>query len=151
MPEVTFSIRGERGAIDLLGWREDMGALAVVEVKTVLLDPGSLVAQVDRYRRLARSVSSERGWRPTTIGVWVVIAESTMNRRRYRAAIPLLRAAFPDRIVRVRRWLREPAGPLSGLTFLRCDAIGSTARGGALVRRVSGGRGRSEGGPKTAL
>ena len=38
VPEVTFSIYGERGAIDILAWHEPTRSLLVIELKTELVD-----------------------------------------------------------------------------------------------------------------
>jgi hypothetical protein len=52
-PEVTFSIYGERGTIDILAFHPPTGALVVIELKTELVDVQDLIGSVDRYRRLA--------------------------------------------------------------------------------------------------
>jgi len=41
-PEVSFSIWGERGVIDLLAWHPGRRALLVIELKTELVDVGEL-------------------------------------------------------------------------------------------------------------
>src|SRR5215208_4922245 len=51
--EVTFSIYGERGSVDLVAWHRERRSLLVVEVKISVADVGALIRQVDRYRRLA--------------------------------------------------------------------------------------------------
>ena len=60
--EASFSAWGERGVIDLLAWHAGRRCLLVIELKTELVDPAALLAQVDRYRRLAPAVGRERGW-----------------------------------------------------------------------------------------
>jgi hypothetical protein len=93
--EVTFSVYGERGSIDLPGWHQGRRALLVVELETEITDPAALVAQVDRYRRLAPGIAQERGWDPASVSVWVVVADSSMNRRRLARFRSLLRNRFP--------------------------------------------------------
>lgn len=143
-PEVTFAALGERGIIDLLAWHEAARALLVVEVKTELLDPGGLIAQVDRYGRVARAVARERGWHATTIGTWVVLGDSTMNRRRTRLASTLLRHAYPATGSQMRPWLRCPSGPIRALSFARVMPAGNGARRTVPIRRVSRRRNSAE-------
>ena len=63
-PEVSFSIFGERGVIDILAWHPGRRALLVIELKTDLADINELVGTFDRKRRLARQVAESRGWDP---------------------------------------------------------------------------------------
>ena len=62
-PEVTFSVYGERGSIDIPAWHPPAGALLVGEVKTALGDVQATLAAFDRKIRLARRLAYERGWR----------------------------------------------------------------------------------------
>ena len=61
-PEVTFSVFGERGVIDVLAYHPRRRSLLVVELKTQLVDVQGLLGQIDRYRRLARRIARDRGW-----------------------------------------------------------------------------------------
>ncbi len=108
--EVTFSSWGERGAIDILGWHAARRIVLVIELKTEIPDPAGLIAQVDRYRRLAPVVAVERGWHPADVASWVLIAESDMNRRQLARHRVMLRNAFPLDGRALRRWLRDPDG-----------------------------------------
>jgi transcriptional regulator with XRE-family HTH domain len=132
LPEVTFSVYGERGAIDLLAWNGARRALLVIELKTEITDVGGLVAQVDRYRRLAPGIARDRGWAPSTIACWVVVAETSTNRRRVAAHREVLARAFPVGGRAVRAWLRDPGAPMAGLSF------SSYGRGGGRNRLPSG-------------
>lgn len=135
-PEVSFSIGGERGVIDVLGWHAATGTLLVVELKTEFVDINDLMATVDRKRRLADRIAADRGWEEASVSSWVVVAESRTNRRalaRHRAA---LRAKFPADGRALVGWLGRPAAPIHALGFLTVDAH---AHGGAAVggsRRV---------------
>lgn len=135
--EVTFSVYGERGSIDLLAWHPGRRALLVVELKTEITDPAALVAQVDRYRRLAAGVARERGWDPISVSVWVVVADSSMNRRRLARYRTMLRNRFPTEGRTIRPWLRRPDGAIAALSFLADDRTGSIARKAAPTKRVS--------------
>jgi DNA-binding XRE family transcriptional regulator len=134
--EVTFSIFGERGSIDVLAWHAARRALLVVELKTEIPDPAALIAQVDRYVRLARAVATERGWDAATVNRWVAVAESDMNRRQVSRHRAMLRNAFPANGHGMRHWLRDPAEPVAALSFL-ADVHGANANGRfAPTRRV---------------
>ena len=120
-PEVSFSIYGERGVIDLLAWNAELRALLIIELKTQVVDLSDLMATTDRRRRLARSIALEQGWDPVVIGVWAAIIRSRTNQRRVAAHARVLRAAFPDDGRAVRGWLRKPAGRLAALSFVSID------------------------------
>jgi transcriptional regulator with XRE-family HTH domain len=117
-PEVSFSIYGERGVIDVLAWHAATRTLLIVELKTEIVDVNELMAKADQRRRLAVQVAAQRGWHPATVGVWVVVADSRTNRRRLAAHRAVLRAAFPTDGRSVDAWIRRPRGPLAALSFL---------------------------------
>lgn len=134
VPEVSFSIWGERGVIDLLLWHPASRALVVTEFKTDIADANEMVGTVDRKRRLAAQIAQERGWVPATISVWVVVSASRMNRARIAAHRLMLRAAFPADGRSMRHWLRHPDRPIATLSTWKEDGRGSD--GLASVRRV---------------
>jgi transcriptional regulator with XRE-family HTH domain len=117
-PEVTFSIRGERGSIDILAWHPGRRALLIIEAKSGPADVGGLVRQVDRYRRLARDVARDRGWAPASVSVWVVVADGRTARRRLAEHRLTLKRAFPADGHSMEAWLRSPDHEVSALSFL---------------------------------
>lgn len=116
-PEVTFSIYGERGVIDILAWHAPSRTLLIVELKTELVDVNELAGTADRRRRLADEIARQRGWRPTRVGVWVVLASGRTNRRHVADHSALLRNAFPADGGALRRWLRQPDGSIAALSL----------------------------------
>jgi len=116
-PEVSFSVFGERGSVDILAVHPVEEALLVVEVKTVLVDLQDLVARVDRKERLAVRIARSVGWNARTVSAWVVVAEGRTARRRLAEHGELLRAAFPADGRTMRRWLRLPHQPVRALSF----------------------------------
>jgi transcriptional regulator with XRE-family HTH domain len=52
--EISFSIWGERGSIDVLAWHKATGSLLVIEVKSVVPDSQATLHGLDRKARLAR-------------------------------------------------------------------------------------------------
>ena len=136
VPEVTFSIYGERGAIDVLAWHEPTRTLLVIELKTEIVDVQELIGTLDRKRRLAPRIAAERGWRPMAVGAWVILAEGRTNRRRVAAHRTVLRAALPADGHAMQAWLAAPSGPIAALSFWpSTDGVGGTGRL-APVRRV---------------
>lgn len=126
-PEVSFSIYGERGVIDVLAWHGPSRTLLVVELKTEIVDVNELMGKADQRRRLAGKIAADRGWHAAAVAVWVVVADSRTNRRRLAAHQTVLRAAFPVDGRSVQSWLRAPSRPLAALSFMT-DGHHSRAR-----------------------
>ena len=117
-PEVSYSEYGERGVIDLLCWHAASRSLLIVEVKTELVELGSLLGKLDAKERLGPVVARRLGWEPANLGVCLLLADSMTNRRRAALHGSLLRAALPDDGRSVLRWLKRPSGPLRGIRFV---------------------------------
>jgi transcriptional regulator with XRE-family HTH domain len=64
VPEVSYSIYGERGVIDILAWHAATRNVLVVELKTEIVDVQELIGRLDQKRRLAPRIARERGWVP---------------------------------------------------------------------------------------
>jgi transcriptional regulator with XRE-family HTH domain len=108
VPEASFSIFGERGIIDILAWHAAAEALAIVELKTAIVDVQELIGTMDRRRRLARRIAAERGWQPRSVSAVVLVEDGRTNRRRLIEHRTVLRAAFPSDGRRLAGWLRNP-------------------------------------------
>ncbi len=126
-PEVSYSIYGERGVIDWLAWHPASRSLLVVEIKTVLVDAQAVLAQIDRYGRLAPRIARDRGWEPATVSVWLIFADSSRNRRGIAAHAALFGTVFAVDGQAMRAWLRHPAGSVRALSFLS-NCHGATPR-----------------------
>lgn len=126
-PEVSFSIYGERGVVDVLAWHAERRAVLVIELKTELVDINELMGTLDRKRRLGPAIAREFGWNAAATSAWVIVAESRTNRRRIAAHQAVLRAAFPAEGPAMRRWLEAPIGPIAALSTWSGPA-GSRAR-----------------------
>lgn len=120
--EVSFSIWGERGVIDLVLWHPKHRALLIIEFKTELVDVGDLLSTMDRRRRLATEIVKDRGWYPKTVSTWVVLAASRTNARRLAEHRTMLRTAFPAGAREIRQWLRDPVRPVAALSLWRDSA-----------------------------
>lgn len=139
-PEVSFSIWGERGVIDLLLWHPGRRALLIIELKTELVDVGELLGTMDRRRRLAFEIAKERGWQPRTVSAWIILAESRTNQRRLAAHRTVLRNAYPSDGHQMRRWLADPAGAIAALSLWPEQVDRATERVRRVRRTVRAGR-----------
>ena len=136
VPEVSFSIYGERGVIDLLAWHAASRSLLIMELKTALGDPQALVGVMDRRVRLGKRIAAERGWQPLTVSAWVVFAESRTNRRHVKNHETLLRARFAADGRAIRAWLRAPSDAISALSFWTDVGDGDITGASVTPRRV---------------
>ena len=135
-PEVSFSIRGERGLIDILAWHAATRTLLVIELKTEVVDINELMGTLDRKRRLAPEIARERGWEPRSVSVWLIVADGTTNRRRVAGHATTLRAALPSDGRSIAGWLREPNQQIACLSFWSDDQHPGTTRQFATVKRI---------------
>jgi HTH-type transcriptional regulator / antitoxin HipB len=116
-PEVSYSIYGERGVIDIVAWHPGRRAILVIELKTDIVDVNQLIGKVGEKARLVRQIVRERGWDPLTVSTWVIVASGRTNRARLAAHRSVLRAAFPGNDGEIRRWLRDPVGSIAALSM----------------------------------
>ena len=144
--EVTYSIYGERGSIDVLGGRFDSRAVVVEEIKTDLVRVDDTVRKLDEKERLVgRQIARDRfSWQPDLVGRILILPDTDRARRQVKANAVVLEAAFPHRGSAVRRWLRTPEGPLSGILFIADTSPGDRTARGIGVQRVRIAAGRSE-------
>lgn len=141
LPEVTFSIWGERGSIDLVAVRRDVAAAAVLEMKSELTSWEETQRRFDAKARLAPTILEERlGWKPRSLARILVFEESSTTRRRLDALGAVVQHAYPARGTEIRRWLRTPVGPLAGLWMLSSSHGKTHTRASGTPHRVRRGR-----------
>lgn len=118
--EVSFSIRGERGSVDLVAWHASTRIVLVIEIKSVVPDIQATLFTFDRKARLGQEIAASLGWRPVGVARLLVIGASRTARRRVEEHRSTFGAALPDRSVEVRRFLSAPdtARGLRGLIFV---------------------------------
>jgi transcriptional regulator with XRE-family HTH domain len=138
--EVSFSIWGERGVIDRLAFHSERRMLVVFELKADLSDPAGLIAQVDRYRRLAPEIARGRGWEAASVSCWAVVADTDTNRRRLKAHHELLRGAFPASRRELAELLQDPVSRVDGLTFVAYPPARTGTRSLTAIKRVKLGK-----------
>lgn len=116
--EYTFNHYGDRGSVDIVGWHRSAGALLIVEVKTRLVDVQDLLRSMDIKRRIVPSLlERELRWKARRLGRIALIEESGANRRAVERHRDTFAAAFPQRSVEARRWIRAPDGDLAAIRF----------------------------------
>jgi transcriptional regulator with XRE-family HTH domain len=135
-PEVSYSVFGERGVIDILAWHPAGRMLLVIELKTELVEINELMGRLDQKRRLATAVAFDRQWQPTSSSAWVVLADGRTNRRAVAAHRTVLRAKFPVDGRSMRAWLSSPRQPVNALSFMPLVQDARLRRELAPVRRV---------------
>ena len=118
VPEVSFSIYGERGVIDILAFHPGLRIVLVIELKTDIVDVQELIGSLDRKRRLALRIALGRGWQADRVAVWLVIADSRGNRRKLAEHRAVFRAVLPADGREMAAWLRRPGRAIAGLSFL---------------------------------
>jgi transcriptional regulator with XRE-family HTH domain len=135
-PEVTFSVYGERGSIDVLAWHAPSRTLLVIEVKTALTSIEETLRRHDVKARLAADIAAERfGWPAKTVARLLVLPDTSTARRHARRHDAVLGRAYPVRGDQLRAQLRSGALTAAGLLFVS----GQTARR-LTSRRIRGTR-----------
>jgi transcriptional regulator with XRE-family HTH domain len=140
--EFSFNHYGDRGSVDVLAWRADRGALLLIEVKSEVADLQALCRSVDvKERILPGVVARERGWRPGSVGVVVVLPDDPGQRKAVGRRSAIFATSFPARTLEIRHWIVDPVpGRLRGIWFLAsANGIGIT-RHVAARKRVQGSR-----------
>jgi len=118
-PEVTFSIYGERGSIDILAYCWPNRALLVGEVKSELVSVEETLRRLDVKRRLASQIARDRlGVAPALVGCVLVLPERGSSRASITRHEAVMGAALPDRAAHVHAWLAHPSGSLAAIWFL---------------------------------
>jgi transcriptional regulator with XRE-family HTH domain len=108
MTEVSFSIYGERGSIDVFARHAEWRRLVVIEVKSAIGDVQATLGALDRKVRNATVIARERGWPPWPAARILVVADSSTARRRIAEHAATFEAMLPMDGPAVRRWLRKP-------------------------------------------
>jgi hypothetical protein len=135
-PEASFSIYGERGVIDVLGWHPGRRSVLVIELKTDIVDVNELLGTLDRKRRLARRVAESRGWDPVAVSAWLIVASGRSNRRHVRDHANTIATALPDSKGAIERWLRDPIGAVATCSFWPYIHDGTVRHAGTSPTRV---------------
>lgn len=137
VPEATFSVYGERGSVDVLAFHPRLGALLIVEVKSVVPDMQAMLAGIDRKVRLGSGLAEDRGWRIRSVSRLLVLPDDRTARRRLADHAATIGQVLPLRTAAVRRWIARPVGPMGGVLFLP-SSQSTTARHRIRASRAPG-------------
>jgi transcriptional regulator with XRE-family HTH domain len=136
-PEVSFSVYGEMGSIDLVGWHAETRTLVVIEVKTELTSLEETLRTHDAKARLAADIVRDRfGWRPACVARLLVLPDASTPRRQVKRHDEVLRSAYPLRGSALRAWLGDPRGSVAGLAYVSVTTVHRAKRGPTSPRRV---------------
>jgi transcriptional regulator with XRE-family HTH domain len=122
--EYTFNVFGDRGSVDVLGWHAASRTLLIIEVKSRFTDLQAMLVSLARKLRVVPDAAREdRGWDAAHVGRIVVAYGSAENRSVLARHASTFDAALPARANEIRRWLRHPKGPLSGVWLMSRDLV----------------------------
>ena len=133
--EVSYSVYGERGSIDILAWHAAARIVLVVEVKTELVAVEETLRRHDQKARLAARIAREQfGWAVDATARLLVLPSLSTARRRVERQAAVMDVAYRMRGAELRRWIASPTAAAAGLMFL--DIAGRSGQGrGAMSRR----------------
>jgi transcriptional regulator with XRE-family HTH domain len=144
--EFTFNHFGDRGSVDILASLHDGAVLAIIEVKTRVVDVQGTLSALDRKVRVVPLVlRKQRTWRPREVGRILVLPDTTANRTAVAGHSASFGAALPGSSRGVLGWLRSPRGPISGVWFLSATTVTGGKRIPLAPRRVRRHGSRSSG------
>ena len=127
--EVTYSIGGERGSVDVFGFEPARRAVLVAEIKSDIPAAEAAGRKLDEKGRLALPIARARlGWTPAAVGVVLVLPESVRLRRLLAGSARALARMFPVDARAVHSWLANPTGPLAATWFLANISARSATR-----------------------
>jgi transcriptional regulator with XRE-family HTH domain len=128
-PEVSYSVYGERGSIDLLAWHESSRTLLVIELKTELTSIEETLRRHDTKIRLGPGIARDRfGWNPKVVARLLVLPEGRTSRRRVDRYQATIRRVYPLTPSAVKRWLGRPSGGAIGCILFLADTNDSRVR-----------------------
>lgn len=135
--EVSYSVYGERGSIDVLAWHPGARVLLVVEVKTELVAVEETLRRHDQKSRLGARIAAERfGWEARAVGRLLVLPSLSTPRRRVERHAAVMNVAYPLRSLSLRRWLEAPGAAAAGLLFLDVSRGAAQGRSAIARRRI---------------
>ncbi len=123
--EYGFNHYGDRGSVDVLGWRAETRTLLIVEVKSRLTDLQAILASLARKIRIVPKLIGRDGWEPARTAHLLVVLGSTANRRVVDRHASIFDVSFPDRGPMLAGWLAAPHGSLRRLWMIAPRTVAS--------------------------
>lgn len=140
--EWSFNHYGDRGSVDILGWRPDREALLIVEIKTEIASLEETLRALDVKRRVVPILSRMQNRRsPRAVATVLVLPATSTHRELVARHEALVSASLPSRSCAVRSWVELPDGDMRGVWFVRNTGGGGAMRKVSGVRRVGVPRG----------
>jgi transcriptional regulator with XRE-family HTH domain len=135
--ELSYSVYGERGSIDILAWHAPTRLLLVIEVKTEFVALEATLRKHDEKARLAAQIARERlGWNALGTARLLVLPSTSTARRRVDRHAAVMDVSYPLRGASLRRWMAAPSGSHAGLLFIDVDQARTTGRAPISRKRV---------------
>ena len=117
--EVTFSIYGERGSVDVFACHPVKGVLLVVEVKSTIPDLQSMLAAHDRKTRLAPTIARDQSWPRGPVARLLVLVAGRTTYRRLGEHRTMIATTYPKSSAAMRAWLKQPTlDAVAGVMFV---------------------------------
>jgi transcriptional regulator with XRE-family HTH domain len=114
--EFSFSVYGERGAVDVLAWHAGTRTLLIVEVKSRFTDLQAMFMSMARKLRLVPDLARSRlGWDARHVARVVVAYGTAENRTIFERHRSTFAATLPARAAEIRRWICAPDAPIAGI------------------------------------
>ena len=127
--EFSFSVYGERGSVDVLGWHAATRTLLIVEVKSRFTDLQEMLLSLGRKLRLVpEEARRELGWDALAVGRIVVVPGTTESRSIVKRHTATFASTLPATSESIKHWIRKPEGPMSGIWFLSRDVLSRKAK-----------------------
>jgi len=136
-----FQSGAARGWADFVAYHPAAAVLAVVEVKTALVDNQETLGIFKRkIRFVPREWEAVHRTSPTSVAALLLITGTSRNRAVLRQHHQTFAASFPDTIEDLDQWIRHPTAPVSSVVVVpagalpRCVSVGSRRRAPARRR-----------------
>lgn len=137
--EVEIVQARSHGWIDVVAFQPTTETVLVIEIKTRLVDLGSVERQLGWYGRAAGDVARRIGWRPRRIVTWLIVLASEEVERVIASNTDLLGRAFPVRAREMLAWLADGGHDTIGRGLAMLDPT-SKRRDWLIRSRVDGRR-----------
>ena len=122
--EFSFNVWGERGSVDILAWHAATRTVLIIEVKSRFTDLQAMLLSLGRKLRLVpEQARRQLGWDAAAVGRIVVAPATTESRNILDRHRSVFEATLPARAIEIRRWLRDPAGPIAGVWLVSPDSL----------------------------
>jgi len=119
-----FQSGAARGWADFVAYHPAAAVLAVVEVKTALVDNQETLGIFKRkIRFVPREWEAVHRTSPTNVAALLVVTGTSRNRAVLRQHHQTFAASFPDTIEDLDQWIRHPIAPVSSVVVVPSGAL----------------------------